>query len=268
MDTSYILKSGNVEVKRLALQALLFEKETMHTLKLAGIKPGMNCIDLGCGIGDVSLMMAELVGPDGTVIGLDANSDLIKACEKRASEQNVNNAKFLCGSVYDTGLGEGTFDFVFSRFLFQHLKEPKSAVKEMIRIASVDGTVAAEENDHGSWISYPELPQFETLRQLYVNLLKLGGCDELIARKLYKIFFDAGLNPQVAAYSMCVPMNREPFNKIGIMIAEVLKPKILALGIVSEKEFNDLILAAKHYIEDPSGIALYALTFRVWGKKQ
>lgn len=262
----YILGGTKRELARLKIQSAIFEKETLQTLKQAGIKSGMRCIDIGCGIGDVSFMMAKLVGQNGSVIGLDANKYVIEFCKKKARKQNVTNIKFFVGNIYDNTLNKNSFDFIFSRFLFQHLAEPKRALEEMKKLAVKGGTIAAEENDHGMWLSYPPSSGYEKLRRAYVDLLRLSKCDELIARKLYALFLDAGLNADVRAYSVCIPMSR-PFSILGILVAEVLKSKILETKLMSEKEFRQMIIELKDYMGRKDGFALYALTFRVWGKK-
>ncbi|MGH9923490.1 MAG: class I SAM-dependent methyltransferase, partial [Nitrososphaerales archaeon] len=207
----YILGSSNREFKRLKLQSQIFEQESLQTLKLAGIEPGMRCADIGCGIGDVTFMMAKMVGQKGTVIGIDRNSDVIEVCKKRAKKENVKNAKFFVGDVYDNELSKNSFDLVFSRFLFHHLKEPKGALKAMIKLVIAGGTVVVEENDHDTWLTYPFSSALEKLRRVYVELLRLSNCDDLIARKLYKLFFECGLKASVGSYSICIPMDG-PYN--------------------------------------------------------
>jgi len=262
----YILGSSNKEFKRLDLQAQIFEKESLQTLQLAGIRSGMHCADIGCGIGDMTFMMAKLVGKSGSVIGIDRNSDVIEVCKKRAAKENITNVKFFVGDVYDNELSKDSFDLVFSRFLFQHLEEPKRALKAMTKLVTVGGMVVAEENDHDIWLTYPSSAGLEKLRRVYVDLLGLSNCDELIARKLYKLFSECGLNASVGSYCICIPMNG-PYNTIGMLTAESLKPRILKAKLMSEAEFIEMMAELQNYTKQKDALALYALTFRVWGEK-
>ncbi|MGH9923511.1 MAG: class I SAM-dependent methyltransferase [Nitrososphaerales archaeon] len=262
----YILGSSNREFKRLGLQSKIFERESLQTLKLAGIAVGMRCADIGCGTGDVTFMMAKLVGGKGSVIGIDRNSDVIEVCNRRAKKERLTNVKFLVGDIYDNELSEGSFDLVFSRFLFQHLEQPKSAIREMMKLVVPNGTVVAEENDQGTWLVYPPSSAFEKLRHAYVDLLRLANCDELIARKLYSLFLECGLDAAVGAYSICIPM-RGPFKKIGILVAKSLEPRILKAKLTAESEFLQMVEELEEYARRRDGLALYATTFRVWGKK-
>jgi ubiquinone/menaquinone biosynthesis C-methylase UbiE len=115
---NYVLGGSDKEAERLSIQSALFEKEAMQTFDLAGLKPGMRCLDAGCGVGDTSLLMSKLVGTSGKVVGLDFNENNINVCKKRVKSKDSNNLEFVAGDLYSTNLNGSLFDFVYSRFLF------------------------------------------------------------------------------------------------------------------------------------------------------
>ncbi len=263
----YVLGSTNQEVKRLDIQSAIFEKETLQTLKHAGIKTDMRCLDLGCGTGNTSLLIADLVGKSGKVYGLDVNRYNINICKRKAAGKDVNNIQFVVGDVYNTKFENSSFDFVFSRFLFQHLPDPQKALKEMLRLTCKGGIIVVEELDHGSWLSYPHDPNLEKLRGAYVKLLQLTGSDPFVARKLYKLFLETGLKPKVEAYSACVPMNNNSYNMIGVFMAQILEEQILKNKIMPKIEFKKMLSGLRNYAKMADGLVLYALAFRIWAKK-
>jgi hypothetical protein len=63
----YVLGDGECELRRLVSQSQLIANITEHVMRRAGIKPGMNVVDCGCGVGDVSFLIAALVGSAGRV---------------------------------------------------------------------------------------------------------------------------------------------------------------------------------------------------------
>ncbi|MDQ6668243.1 MAG: methyltransferase domain-containing protein, partial [Thermoproteota archaeon] len=193
---NYVLGSSDKEIERLNLQSALFEKETIQTLNLAGIKQGMRCLDVGCGVGHTSFLLSKLVGRTGKVVGLDMSEDNIETCKKQ-SIPITNNLEFVVGDLHDTKLEESSFDFVYSRFLFQHLIDPKKALARISKLTADLAIIATEELDHGLWLSYPPDPNLRKLKKAYTNLLRLSGSDPFIARKLYGIFLKNGLNPDV-----------------------------------------------------------------------
>ena len=266
-ENGYTLGSSYKEFQRLNLQSLTFENETTHTLELARIEAGMKCLDMGCGFGDTTFLISKLVGHDGKVLGMDMNSECIETAKRRLKVSGVNNIDFAVGNACDTGFKESSFDFIFSRFLFQHLKDCNAVIDEMARVVSGSGTICTEELDHALWISYPEDPHLESLRKSYIHLLEIYGLDAYIARKIYKLFLEINLKPNVGAYSICVPMIKDPYNLLGVKMAEVLKDKIIKNNLMSIQEYHVMLKGLTDYSRTSDGMVTYAITFRVWGKK-
>ena len=73
--TAYILGHDPGELDRLIAQARFFGDLTEEVLRRAGVGPGMRVLDVGCGTGDVSFLAARLVGPTGSVLGVDRSAD-------------------------------------------------------------------------------------------------------------------------------------------------------------------------------------------------
>jgi hypothetical protein len=130
-----------------------------------------------------------------------------------------------------------------------------------------EGIVVLEELDHGLWLSYPTDPNLRKLQKAYVDLLKLSGSDPYIARKLYGIYLNNGLKPNVSGYSVCIPMNDKSFNMMGVLTAKVLKSSILKNNLMTSMEFIRMLNGLKKYALNPAGLVLYALTFRIWARK-
>jgi ubiquinone/menaquinone biosynthesis C-methylase UbiE len=88
-NDAYQLGHADVEIRRLLLQGRLYNDHTEHALHRAGLRPGMRVLDVGCGPGDVSFIAARLVGPTGTVVGVDASAEVIGLARGRAAEQGL-----------------------------------------------------------------------------------------------------------------------------------------------------------------------------------
>jgi SAM-dependent methyltransferase len=262
----YVLGTSHEELERLRIQSALFEKQTIQTLNLAGIQKGMRCLDVGCGAGHTSLLMSRLVGQSGHVLGMDISEDIINTCNRKI-KSHTSNLRFVVGDLYDSSLDESSFDFVYSRFLFQHLPNPVKAVERVLDLAVDGGIVALEELDHGLWLSYPTDPNLKNLQKAYIKLLKLTGSDPYVARKLYGIFLNTGLKPNVSIYSVCVPMSDKSFNMLGVLMAKILRNGILKNDLMTRTEYSQMLNGLKKYALNPVGLVLYAITFRIWVRK-
>src|SRR5262245_62576551 len=98
---SYPLGYSDGEFARLERQGRLFHDLTEDVLVRAGLAPGMRVLDVGCGIGDVSLLAASLVGPGGTVLGIDRSPDAIETAARRAAAACQRRGRFAVAEVED-----------------------------------------------------------------------------------------------------------------------------------------------------------------------
>jgi cyclopropane fatty-acyl-phospholipid synthase-like methyltransferase len=90
----YPLGYSEDESHRLAAQAAFFEDLTGDVFQRAGIGMGMQVLDLGCGVGDVSFLAAGMVGGAGAVLGIDRNASSIETARHRAMGLGLSNVQF------------------------------------------------------------------------------------------------------------------------------------------------------------------------------
>jgi ubiquinone/menaquinone biosynthesis C-methylase UbiE len=258
----YILGNRDSEITRLEMQATLFEPLTKLTLLNAGLKEGMRCIDIGCGTGSVTRLMANLVGNTGRVVGVDIDNRYLEYCNRNIN--SMQNIEFvhddICKSQLDS---EERFDIVYSRFMFHHLTDRREAVRSMKRLTKKGGIIMIQDLDHapGSWLCYPENKAINTLRKVYVALIKKGGGDPLVGRKLYKLLVDDSLNANVDCFSPCILMGQEPYSSLGWQLAESIKPQILEQGLQSEQEYYKMYEGLRTLAKDKGSFVTYARLF-------
>ncbi|WP_232240749.1 methyltransferase domain-containing protein [Kutzneria sp. 744] len=80
----YAMGRNDRETERLMLQADIYRSHSRHLFTIAGIEPGMRVLDVGCGARDISLLIADLVGPTGAVVGVDADPAVLEVARSRA----------------------------------------------------------------------------------------------------------------------------------------------------------------------------------------
>ncbi len=186
------LEESVTEQERLRLQAEVAQPLERQILEQHGLKPGMSVLDLGCGPGFVTRMIAQMVGT-GQVLGADLNDDLLKMAFDSLAKQPLPNLSFQKANIYDLAALNQKFDFVYCRFLFQHLEQPMLALRQIQSVLKPGGTLLVLDVDDG-WVSlYPDHENYELIfkmQQLYQK--NLGG-DRFIGRKLHAFFSDVGL---------------------------------------------------------------------------
>src|SRR5262245_11074212 len=128
----YVLGHTSDEFQRLIKQAAFYGELTEHTLRLAGLAPGMRVLDVGCGAGDVSFLAAKLIGATGSVLGVDQNPDTINLAKDRAKAAGLANVSFELGDITQLKY-ESTFDAVIGRLVILYLGDPVAGMRAFTR---------------------------------------------------------------------------------------------------------------------------------------
>src|SRR5215467_7121167 len=95
----YVLGCSDEELYRLQKQAELWHHATSRFLEDVGIKAGMKVLDVGTGAGDVALLLAGRVGPDGQVIGVDSDQNVLDLARRRAEAAGFTNVSFVQADI-------------------------------------------------------------------------------------------------------------------------------------------------------------------------
>jgi trans-aconitate methyltransferase len=118
---NYSLGSDDAEIARLDEQAEFLREPTRMLLAASGIGPGMRVLDLGTGLGHVAAAVADLVGPDGQVVGLDLDPRMLAVAQTRT--RHLPQVRFVEGDV-TRWRDDQPFDAVVGRLILFHLRDP------------------------------------------------------------------------------------------------------------------------------------------------
>ena len=165
-DTDYALGRTDAEYDRLIEQAELCRPLTERMLKVAGIGPGMHVLDIGCGVGDVSFLVSDLVGPEGSVVGVDLDRDALRRADDRRAARGITNIVFReedARSVHP----ERLFDAAVGRFILMFMSDPTAAVRRVAERVRPGGVLAFQDwVGKSSSASAMNLPVLASLQNL------------------------------------------------------------------------------------------------------
>jgi ubiquinone/menaquinone biosynthesis C-methylase UbiE len=140
----YSLGHSDAELRRLIWQAEILRPYTQRLLELAGLKPGMRVLDVGCGAGDVAMLAAGIVGPSGSVTGIDRSGDPVELAASRAAAAGLPWTRFQRASVEDF-TADTPFDAVIGRYVIIHQADPAAFLRAAGRHVAPGGVLAFHE---------------------------------------------------------------------------------------------------------------------------
>jgi len=231
---AYLLGHADTEIQRLLLQGRLYNDHTEHALRLAGVQPGMRVLDVGCGPGDVSFVAARLVGSTGTVLGVDASSDVVEFARARAAERGLSTVKFEHTTIADIAVDE--VDAVIGRLILMHLPDPISTLRQFAGLVRPGGLIAFCEFDIGAVRSIPESPLSRALVDAIVRAFQGVGLDPAFGAALHTLFRRAGLG--VPQLTLAAPVGTANDTEVWAYAVEVWRlvfPLAEQLGLVTDE---------------------------------
>jgi ubiquinone/menaquinone biosynthesis C-methylase UbiE len=200
-DQEYVLGHSNSELERLREQGTIFEEATLSALRAAGLSPGMHVLDLGCGVGDVSLLAASLVGPTGSVLGVDQADVALGYARGRAASSGHHNVTFMQADVEALHPVQPP-DAIIGRFILLYIPERAALLRRLAKLLRPGGVLAFCEMDVGSAQCSAPMPLFEEGLGWVESVYRRAGIEPNMGSMLHRTFREAGLSPRLTAQAV------------------------------------------------------------------
>ncbi len=193
VSSDYALGYTNAEHDRLMRQAARIAPITERLFRDAGIGLGQRVLDLGSGVGDVSMLVARMVGPSGEVVGIERDAASVARANARVAEAGLRNVRFTQADVNEIP-SDQPFDAAVGRFILMFLPDPVATLGSLFKLVRPGGVLAFQEP---SWIPFlalgARLPLWsKVLSSIHETFLRSGVNPEM-GLALYRIFQEIGL---------------------------------------------------------------------------
>ena len=234
----YALGHAHQELDRLSLQARILEPYTRRLFVDAGISTGMRVLDVGCGSGDVSMLVGEIVGPSGQVVGVDKAGAAIERASARAADRGLSNLHFIERDLQELSFDE-PFDAVVGRLVLMYLPDPGRVLRRLTGMLRPGGIVAFHEFDIGAARTLPEGPLFARCGRWILATFAAAGAETRMGLKLHSAFIDGGLPAPSMRLEGEIGAGPDFFGYA--MVADVVRsllPLMEKFGIATAKEID------------------------------
>jgi SAM-dependent methyltransferase len=259
---NYPIERRQGEIERLHVQAAALAADAAIMLDRIGVGPGWRCLDLGCGPGGITALLAERVGATGRVVGLDADAVFLEHARKRSPR-----AEFVPGDAYATGLPGGSFDLVHMRFVASTAGGAETLLREAKRLARPGGTVALQEPDVTTLNCHPPHPAWERLKAALIAAFAAVGADVHLGQRLFALVRHAGFDDVQYRPFLIGVRSTDPMVDYLPATAESLRATILGRGIMAEAELDRALAECRAHLARPDTVFTMYTVAQVWGRK-
>jgi len=196
---------------------------------------GIRVLDVGCGTGAISKGIADCVGPNGYVVGIDNTEKFIRSGEQRYSE--TKNLQLIYSDLFDFNTTQ-KFDVIVSARMLQWLKNPLEAIIKMKSMLKPFGQLSILDYNHEQLEWEPMPPKsMQVYYQSFLNWRTNSGMNNRISEDLVDYFKQAGFGA-ITSSNSDETYKKEETNfkeKAGIWSKVATLNQVVEEGFISEE---------------------------------
>lgn len=218
----------------------------------------MRLLDLGCGPGSITLDLAEAVGPEGRVVGVDAVEAPLVAARRAAEVRKDSTTEFRVADAYELPFDADSFDVAHAHQVMQHLADPVAALRELARVVRPGGLVAVRDADYGAMTWHPASAALDRWLDSYRQTARLAGGEPDAGRRVLAWARAAGLTeivPTTSTWSYATPAERTWWGGQWVERAtrSSFASQAVAAGLATEADLEEIAAAWAAWAEDRDG---------------
>ena len=231
----------------------------------AGLSPGMHCVDLGCGGGEITLEIARLVAPGGSVTGVDMDEVKLDLARQEAVRRGLDNVEFRVQNLNDWD-EPGVYDAVNCRFVLQHLSRPIDLLRRMWAAVRPGGILTIEDADFDGWCCHPPNEGFDFFVRCYNQVLDRRGGDHASGRKLFESFLATGIPDPEVNLVQSVWIAGEA-KTLAWSTLNTTAEAIVSAGVATAGEVEAALADLAEYTADPRTLLAGPRIFQLWSRR-
>ena len=232
---SYALGHAPREYERLRAQARIWEVATGRVLDQVGLPAGASGLDAGCGPGETMRLLAERVGPEGRVLGVDADPGIGALAVAMLHDSGHGHCAFHAHDLTaDVPVPGAPFDLVYTRLLLFHLPQRVAVLARLWDAVAPGGHLVVQDYDLRAVSVLPELASVDEVGRVIIGAFGAAGADVQAGARLAPLFTQAGVGTPDGTD---VAGRIEPLGTGHLMLESVLRsllPVALARGVTTE----------------------------------
>lgn len=264
MGDDYIHGFSAEEQTRLTRMQTILNNAQIDAMDLRGTR---RLLDVGSGLGQLTRDFARKLPETSTIIGVERNPEQLREARRQAEQAGeAGLVEFRPGDATALPLAgdeQGSFDLVHTRFLLEHVPEPRRVVGQMVRAARPGGRIVLIDDDHELLKLWPECEAAARVWERYWRSFYSLGFDPLIGRKLGELLAGEGIEDvRLDTVFYGAHTGHELFepvieNLIGVLdgAAGLLHDR----GLLDRDEMRSAVSALRRWAAGPAASLWYSL---------
>ncbi len=240
-----------------------------RSLRELAPRRGESILDLGCGLAQLTRMIARAAGPGARVVGVDRSEEQLAEARRQAEAAGeAALVELRAGDVLALSLSPdewGSFDLAHTRFLLEHVHDPLTVVRAMVRAVKPGGRVVLEDEDHDILRLWPDPAGAREVWHAYIESYLRAGNDPHVGKRLVELLHAAGAEPRRSTWIYFGGCAGDPiFPALVDNIITILrgaKAAILEGGTLDDARFEAAIDALREWGSRPDAVFWYAMAW-------
>lgn len=244
---------------------------TRRFLADAGVTADMQVLEIGCGNGEVTQLLAELVGPGGRVVAVDRNEAMLAQARERMAALGIGHVRFLEADL--TGdpaaiedLPPAGFDVLAGRRVLMYLPDPVAVLAGLSGRLRRGGIVVFEELDVTTVPARTRpFPAHDQATSWLRGMLAAEGAHLSLGFELPDVMVRAGLEFHRIRAEAVIQGQGTQFPLAHLV--SLLAPRLVAAEVADQAEIAGVVTRLEEEAADPTGVYISEMSFCAWGRK-
>ena len=244
---------------------------TERLFRAAGISAGVTVLELGCGPGEVSELLSEIVGPTGSVLAVDRSDKMLSTAKRRLEEAGKTNIRFVCADLnnapdYLEDVNRSSFDVVAGRRVLIYLASPDRVLASLLPWLREGGLVVFEEFDSTICPGHvATMPAHIRGVSFLDTMLGEEGVDRSMGFHLPATFVAAGLQFERIWAEAVIDGQGDQYT-LGELL-QLLKPRLESAAVATASEIDSLVTQIE-VEREPTNVFVSGMRFCAKGRKK
>lgn len=265
----YVLGTDEAELHRLGLQHRLWSAQAFDAWERARFAPGHAILDVGCGPGFAAFDLAQLVGPLGRVIAVDASDRFIRHVTDQAAARKLHHVEPRVADVQSLDLPADCVDGAYARWVLCFVPDPEAVVRGVARALRPGAAFVVQDyvNYHQMLLS-PRSDAFRTAVQAVDRAWRAGGGDPDVALRLPAMFERCGLRVTEIRPLVRVGRANSPLWQWPATFFSIFLPKLVESGVLTAAQRDAFDRDWAEHSRDPTAFFVTPPMIEIIGVKR